>query len=106
VPSSARAKGQRELLATLGHGEYFGEMAVLSDRTRNATIRACTAMNVLVIPKADFDKLRHSVPLFGHVFSELAQRRAEAGPPHSSADPGMPAGGSGGNSSDAVLFRR
>jgi NADH:ubiquinone reductase (H+-translocating) len=99
-------KGQRELLATLGHGEYFGEMAVLSDRTRNATIRACTAMNVLVIPKADFDKLRHSVPLFGHVFSELAQQRAEDGPPHSSADPGMPGGGSGGNSSHAVLFRR
>ena len=101
-----KRKGQRELLASLSSGECFGEMALLSDRTRNATIRARTAMNVLIIPKGDFDKLRQSVPLFGDVFSELAQRRAEAGSPHSSVDPGMPAGGSRGNSSEAVLFRR
>jgi NADH dehydrogenase len=101
-----RRKGQREHLATLGGGECFGEMALLSDRTRNATIRARTAMNVLIIPKGDFDKLRQSVPLFGDVFSELAQRRARVGSPHSSVDPGVPTGGSRGNSSEAVLFRR
>ena len=87
-----KRKGQRELLAILSGGECFGEMALLSDRTRNATIRARTALNVLIIPKGDFDKLRQSVPLFGNVFSELAQRRAEAGSPHSSIDPGMPGG--------------
>jgi NADH:ubiquinone reductase (H+-translocating) len=71
-------RGQPELLATLGRGEYFGEMALLTDRTRNATIRACTAMNILIIPKADFDKLRQSVPIFGEVFTELAKQRAVA----------------------------
>ena len=71
-------KGEREVLATLGRGEYFGEMALLSDRTRNATIRARTAMNVLIIPKADFNKLRQSVPAFAAVFGELAKRRAVA----------------------------
>jgi len=101
-----KRKGQRELLATLSGGECFGEMALLSHRTRNATIRARTAMNVLIIPKGDFDKLRQSVPIFGDVFTELAQRRAEAGSPHSSVDPGMPTGGSRGNSNEAVLFRR
>ena len=75
-------KGAPELLATLSPGEYFGEMALLSDRTRNATIRARTAMDVLIIPKADFNSLRHSVPTFGDVFSELAKRRASAGSPH------------------------
>ena len=68
-------KGEQELLATLGPGEYFGEMALLSERTRNATIRARTAMNVLIIPKADFNKLRQSVPAFGSVFTELVKRR-------------------------------
>jgi NADH dehydrogenase len=72
-------KGERELLATLRRGEYFGEMALLSNRTRNATIRARTAMDVLIIPKADFNKLRQSVPAFGDVFSELAKRREAAG---------------------------
>ena len=52
---------------------------MLSDGTRNTTLRARTAMNVLIIPKADFDKLRQSVPAFGDVFSELAKQRAVAG---------------------------
>jgi NADH:ubiquinone reductase (H+-translocating) len=68
-------KGQHELLATLSGGECFGEMALLSDRTRSATIRAVTAMNVLIIPKGDFNKLRQSVPAFGNVFTELVKRR-------------------------------
>jgi len=71
-------QGRQELLATLGRGEYFGEMALLSDGTRTATICACTAIDVLIIPKADFDKLRHSVPAFGDVFSKLAERREKA----------------------------
>jgi NADH dehydrogenase len=68
--------GQSKLLATLKAGDYFGEMAVLADQSRNATIQARTAINVLIIPKQDFDKLRHSVPAFGDVFRELAKRRA------------------------------
>lgn len=72
--------GSEEILAGLGRGDYFGEMALLSDKTRNATIRARSAMNVLIIPKHDFNKLRESVPAFGVVFSELAKRRAAPGP--------------------------
>ena len=84
--------GEPQLLATLGRGEYFGEMALLSDRTRNATIRARTAMNVSIIPKEDFNKLRRSVPIFEDVFIELATRRAEAGYSHLSGEPSMLAG--------------
>jgi NADH dehydrogenase len=83
---------EQELLATLNRGECFGEMALLSDRTRNATLRARNATNVLIIPKADFNKLRQSVPAFGDVFSELVKRRSVAGAPHSSVEPSMPAG--------------
>jgi NADH dehydrogenase len=70
--------GVTKRLAVLRAGDYFGEMAVLSDKTRNASIRVLTAMDVLLIPKDDFDKLRESVPAFGDVFSELATRRAAA----------------------------
>ena len=62
-------------VAMLGAGDYFGEMALLSDQTRNATIQARTAMEVLLIPKCDFDTLRRSVPAFGEVFRELARKR-------------------------------
>jgi NADH:ubiquinone reductase (H+-translocating) len=70
--------GSEKLLATLKGGDYFGEMALLSDKSRNATIRARTSTNVLIIPKGDFDKLRHSVPAFGEIFRALAKKRAEA----------------------------
>ena len=50
-------------------------MAVLADASRNATIRARTAMNVLLIPKSDFDKLKANVPAFGEVFGALARTR-------------------------------
>jgi hypothetical protein len=61
-------------------------MALLSDRTRNATIRACTATDVLIIPKTEFNKLRQSVPAFGDFFRNLACARALAASSHSSAE--------------------
>jgi NADH dehydrogenase len=70
--------GKTRRLAVLKAGDYFGEMAVLSDVSRNATIRALEPMNVLLIPKTDFDNLRSHVPAFGDVFRELAERRAGA----------------------------
>jgi NADH dehydrogenase len=63
------------LLASLGAGEYFGEMAVMSDKTRNATVRARTAMDVLLIPKSDFAHLGENVPAFAEVFREMARKR-------------------------------
>ena len=63
-------------LATLGPGEYFGEMAVMSEQSRNATVRAKTAVDVLLIPKDDFARLGENLPAFAEVFRELAAKRA------------------------------
>ncbi len=70
--------GAARTVATLYAGDYFGEMALLSDKTRNATIRARTAMELILIPKRDFATLCRSVPAFDEVFKELARRRAAA----------------------------
>ncbi|MBI3471875.1 MAG: FAD-dependent oxidoreductase [Candidatus Solibacter usitatus] len=69
-------EGAQQLLAVLADGDYFGEMAVLSDTSRNATVRARSAVDVLLIPKADFNKLKTTVPAFGEVFRALAKSRA------------------------------
>jgi NADH dehydrogenase len=66
------------LLAVLRAGEYFGEMALISDKTRNATVRARTALDVLLIPKNDFARLGENVPAFGEVFREMARKRGAA----------------------------
>jgi NADH dehydrogenase len=76
--------GSQNLLAILKAGDYFGEMALLSDQSRNATIQARTAMDVLIIPKRDFDQLRHSIPAFGEFFRALAKQRSQ--PPASTSD--------------------
>jgi NADH:quinone reductase (non-electrogenic) len=84
--------GLTRTLATLSPGDYFGEMALLSDKSRNATIQARTAMEVLLIPKGDFDMLRKSVPAFGEVFHELARKRTPAHMPASDSVPARPDG--------------
>jgi len=69
-------EGKVEHLAILHANDYFGEMAVLSDSTRNATVLVRTPMDVLLIPKSDFQLLKSSVPAFGEFFSKLARDRA------------------------------
>lgn len=69
------AEGAEEHIADLSVGDYFGEMAVLEDVSRNATVRAITPLDVLLIPRNDFNLLKTAVPAFGNVFRELAERR-------------------------------
>ncbi len=72
------AGGFQEHIADLGDGDYFGEMAVLADVSRNATLRATTPLDVLLIPKNDFNLLKTNVPAFGNVFRQLAEHRRAA----------------------------
>jgi CRP-like cAMP-binding protein len=67
--------GKVEHLAVLHADDYFGEMAVLTDSTRNATVLVRTPMDVLLIPKSEFQLLKSSVPAFGEFFSKLARDR-------------------------------
>lgn len=75
-------KGAREVIkedqhiADLGAGDYFGEMAVLGNVSRNATVRAVVPTDVLLIPRGDFHLLKTGVPAFGAVFEDLARVRA------------------------------
>ncbi len=51
-------KGEKlEKIAELKDGEFFGEMSLLNERSRTATVRCITAVDVLAIRKADFGML-------------------------------------------------
>ena len=81
--------GFQEHIADLGDGDYFGEMAVLADVSRNATLRATTPLDVLLIQKNDFNLLKTTVPAFGTVFHQLAEnRRAAAAEGHKTSGAG------------------
>ena len=70
------AGATKTTIVTLGKGEFFGEMAVMSDQSRNATVRAKEAVDVLLIPKDDFARLGKNLPAFAEVFRELAAKRS------------------------------
>jgi len=46
--------GQENRIAQLSEGEYFGEMALLNQRSRLATVRCLSPVNVLALKKSDF----------------------------------------------------
>jgi CRP-like cAMP-binding protein len=45
-----------------GPGEFFGELALLTDRPRNARVRAKTPVRFLAISRMDFGKLLKEEP--------------------------------------------
>jgi NADH dehydrogenase len=66
------------ILAQLGPGEYFGEMALLQMATRNASVRCLEAMNTLSIPKKEFSVLSASLPQLKSSFEQKVEKRKAA----------------------------
>ena len=72
-------RGDPTLLAILGPGEMFGEMAILSDeRVRTATTQALSKVEVVQILGTDIEALRQRYPrisdVFIHALLRLVQR--------------------------------
>ncbi len=53
----AGKEGEKKMIAKLGKGEYFGEMALLNQKSRLATVRCLTPVDVLALKKSDFGVL-------------------------------------------------
>jgi CRP-like cAMP-binding protein len=78
-----------ETLAELGAGQAFGEMALLSGGTRTATVRAKIDSHLLVIDKADFDKLLAEDPFLNEQVRKLSHVRAVSNLRLAKVDPGV-----------------
>jgi voltage-gated potassium channel len=58
-----------------GPGEFFGELALLTDHPRNARVRAKTPVKCLAISRSDFQKLLEEEPEIAvAMLPKLAQR--------------------------------
>jgi len=55
-------EGDEVILAMLGAGESFGEMALLDDQPRSATVETTTTTEVLVIHRTDFYRYLRQEP--------------------------------------------
>jgi NADH dehydrogenase len=66
------------VLARLGPGECFGEMALVDDRPRMATVRSVTSVNVLTLDQEAFSALFAHLPPLRGLFQQLIERRRQA----------------------------
>jgi CRP-like cAMP-binding protein len=57
VRISKSAPGQEAVLGTLGPGEFFGEMSILSGNPRSATATCDTACKLLVVDQRTFEAM-------------------------------------------------
>jgi CRP/FNR family cyclic AMP-dependent transcriptional regulator len=75
----ARATIRGKRSAKLGPGECFGEMALLHQAPRSATVTAETDMRLLVLGTRQFSALIEDVPVVGRrVLAAVAERLREA----------------------------
>ncbi|MGH9086957.1 MAG: cyclic nucleotide-binding domain-containing protein [Acidimicrobiales bacterium] len=71
-------RGNRKV-ATLGAGDYFGELALLDRKPRSATVTADTDMRLLVLGQRQFNGLLDAVPALGRkLLAAMAGRLREA----------------------------
>lgn len=54
--------GEERVLARMGPGEYFGEMALISHAPRSATVRALTRLEAVTMGRSDFTTLYAHLP--------------------------------------------
>jgi CRP-like cAMP-binding protein len=77
IVSSGLAEVRRDgqLVATLGPGSFFGEMALLDGGVRTATVIAATPLEAYVLSEREFRELLASSPTVAHnMLRTLSQR--------------------------------
>jgi CRP-like cAMP-binding protein len=67
--------GKEFILTVLGAGQVFGEMALLESSTRSASVVTLSSVEVLVINRADFQRLLDSNPRISQRLMAILSRR-------------------------------
>jgi CRP-like cAMP-binding protein len=79
VEGQAAVKRNNRKAATLGPGQYFGELALLDRRPRSASVISETEMKLLILGQRQFNGVLDSVPpLSRKLLSAMATRLREA----------------------------
>ncbi len=66
------------ILAVLSNNQFFGEMALVSDEPRNASVKTVTDLEVLTLRKEDFKRLLSTNPSIASIVSYEVVKRANA----------------------------
>lgn len=72
----------------LAEGDFFGEMALLQDTTRNATVVSLTRCQLMILDAADFRKLLQTQPGLRDAIQKVVAARAGPAKPAAPPPPG------------------
>jgi CRP/FNR family transcriptional regulator, cyclic AMP receptor protein len=79
VKGEASVRRNNRKVATLGPGQYFGELALLDRRPRSASVLSDTDMDLLVLGQRQFNGVLDSVPALSRkMLAAMATRLREA----------------------------
>jgi len=69
------SEGKNAILATLGRGDFFGEMALFDNEPRSASVIAAQNCNVVVLYRRDFFDILERYPKIAlHLITEMSRR--------------------------------
>ena len=75
VEGCAEVRRNGRLIASMRGGDFFGEIALVTDVPRTATVKTTSAVRVLVLPSREFRQLlRTSSAIQGKVLQAVAER--------------------------------
>ena len=66
---------EQQVVATLQSGDYFGEMALLTDEPRSATVKATESCETFVLYKNDFDVILERYPSIALSMTKIVSKR-------------------------------
>ena len=70
-------EGKEIILSMLGPGDFFGEMAILSDTVRNADVVASSPMTAMVMTDSQFRHLARRMPEVAEKIREACRARTQ-----------------------------
>ncbi len=68
---------EQHLLVTLGEGEFFGEVALLTGRPRTTTIHAKGQVELMELSRADFEAISGEYPSVNEILQTYLRKRAK-----------------------------
>ncbi len=83
------ADGSQVVINRLGPGDYFGEIGLLNDAPRQATVRAKTSLELMALDRETFANLMKSSQATGDAVRRVAAERARATSPRSARSRGV-----------------
>ena len=89
VRVSRQMGDEEQEVATLGPGEYFGEMALLQEVRHTASVRALGPVDLLTMDGADFTAMASSSTQFGELLAGVMRQRQDGGSGGAAASPGV-----------------